>query len=185
MFQKPFLHEFVGMVSVGAHAHGRRNNDQKTGGWKDASLHREVMWESLPRPDKCWRLMVLLKPQELINSGYKKSAESVWSQQHTPKSTMVFNSHHIQEGGGCYMQTKTTALNRHLVKQGTLRALVSPLVCQYEPPCLRNQLGSASQLLLQAGNWEHVCTLKGVIECTPWWLSGLHNNSWIPFRITA
>lgn len=173
------------MVSVGAHAHGWRNSYQKTGGWKEASSHREVTCESLPKADKCWRLMVLLKPQELIISGHKKAAESVWSHQHTPVSTMVYKSDHIWEGGGCYMRTKTTCLNTHLVKQGTPRALLNPLVCQFELPCLRNQLGSAPQLLLQAGNWEHVCALKGVTECTLWWLSGLRNNSWIPFRITA
>lgn len=154
------------MVSVGAHAYGWRNSYQKTGGWKEASSHREVMGESLPRADKDWRLMVLLNPEKLINSGHKKAAESLWHHQRTPVSTTVYNSDHIQEGGDCYMQTKATGLNTHLVKQGTLSALLNPLVCQYEPPWLRNQLGSAPQLLLQAGNWEHVCTLKGVIECT-------------------
>lgn len=64
------------------------------------------------------------------------------------------------------MQTNTTGSKTHLVKQGTPRPLLNPLVSQYEPPSLRNQLGSGPQLFLQAGKREHVCTLKGVIECT-------------------
>lgn len=60
------------------------------------------------------------------------------------------------------MQTKTTGLNAHLMKQESPRVLLNTLVCQYEPPCLRNQLGSVHQ----TGNKEHVCTLKRVIERT-------------------
>ena len=131
----------VGMVSVGAHAHGRRTGYQKTRGWKEASSHWEVTCESLPRAGTCWRLMVLLNLQELINLGHKKAPESVWSHQRTPVSAVVYNSDLIQEGDGCYMQTKTTGLNTRLENQGTPRAPQNPLVCQYEPLCLRNQLG--------------------------------------------
>lgn len=104
-----------------------------------------------------------------INSGHKRAAGSVGD---PPMFSMMYNSGHIWKDSGCYLQTKTTGLNIHLVKQGTPSTLLNPLVCQYVP--LWHIPRNLRKQVLLPGNWEHVWTPKGKIGCPQWWLSCLH-----------